>query len=240
VDSETSLWIASADAWVEFVDGIDPNREYVLDPVMDAKTDDVEGLRVLDVGCGEGRFCRKLSERGALTVGIDPTVVLLETARERHPGGEYVESGAESLPFDDESFDVVVSYVSLCDIPDYRAGISEMSRVLKPGGRMLIALHNAFATTSPSGWLKDDTGRKTVFPVDNYTFEWGSKVKWRNIEIVNYHRPMGDYMKEFLKQGLRLTSYEEPLPSPEHVMRHPVVQDYLRVPIFVVMEWKKD
>lgn len=239
MEVETSLWDESADAWVEFVDGVDPNREYVLDPVMNALTADVDGLRVLDVGCGEGRFCRVLAERGAETVGVDPTVSLLERARERHAGGEYVECGAESMPFSDGSFDMVVSYVSLCDIPDYRAGIAEMARVLTPGGRMLIALHNAFATTSPTGWIKED-GKKIVFPVDNYSFEWGSKVSWRGIEIVNYHRPMGDYMTAFLSNGLRLVSYEEPLPSPQDINAHPYLEDYLRVCIFVVQEWVKE
>ena len=232
-------WAGSAGAWVEFVDGADPNRTYVLDPVMNAKTADVAGLRVLDVGCGEGRFCRALSERGAAPVGIDPTPALLDVARTRHPEGEYVECGAEAMPFEDGAFEVVVSYVSLCDIPDYRAAIAEQARVLKPGGRMVVALHNAFVTTSPTGWLKDEGGRKTVFPVDNYTFESGSKVAWRGIEVVNYHRPMAAYMSAFLKEGLRLVSYEEPLPSPQDVTDHPYVADFLRVPVFTVLEWAK-
>ena len=232
-------WAGSAAAWVEFIDETDPNRAYVLDPVMNSKTAEVKGLRVLDVGCGEGRFCRALSERGAATVGIDPTPALLEVARARHPEGEYVECGAEAMPFKDREFDVVVSYVSLCDIPDYRAAIKEKARVLKPAGRMVVALHNAFVTTSPTGWLKDESGRKIVFPVDHYTFESASKVAWCGIEVVNYHRPMSAYMSAFLDEGLHLVSYEEPLPSPQDVTDHPDLADYLRVSVFTVMEWAK-
>ena len=50
---------------------------------------------------------------------------------------------------------------------------------------------------------------------------------------------MGDYMSAFLNEGLRLESFEEPLPSPENIKLYKNVEDYLRVPIFVVMEWTK-
>ena len=104
---------------------------------------------------------------------------------------------------------------------------------------MVVAMHNAFVTTSPTGWLKDECGTKTLFPVDHYTFESGSKVAWRGIEVVNYHRPMSAYMSAFLDEGLHLVSYEEPLPSPQDVTDHPDLADYLRVSVFTVMEWAK-
>ncbi|MCH7944848.1 MAG: class I SAM-dependent methyltransferase [Armatimonadetes bacterium] len=232
-------WAGSAAAWVEFVDATDPNRAYVLDPAMAEKAGDVRGLRALDVGCGEGRFCRLLSERGAATVGVDPTPALLEVARDRHPEGEYVEARAEQLPFEDASFDLAVSYVTLCDIPDYRRAISEMARVLKGGGRLLAAIHTPFVTTSPTGWLRDENGAKTIFPVDCYTFESGTKVSWRGIEVVNYHRPQAGYMRAFLAAGLILADYAEPLPDADAIAACPEVADYLRVPVFTVMEWAK-
>ena len=135
--------------------------------------------------------------------------------------------------------DLAVSYVSLCDIPDYRRAIAEMARVLKSGGRLLAALHTPFATTSPTGWLRDEHGAKTVFPVDHYTFESGTKVSWRGIEVVNYHRPQAGYMRAFLAAGLVLADYAEPLPDAEAIAACPSVADYLRVPVFTLMEWEK-
>lgn len=237
--AESNGWTGSAAAWVEFVDATDPNRAYVLDPAMAERAGDVRGIRALDVGCGEGRFCRLLSERGAMTVGVDPTPALLDVARARHPQGEYVECRAEELLFEDGSFDLAVSYVTLCDIPDYRRAIAEMARVLKSGGRLLVALHTPFATTSPTGWLRDEHGAKTVFPVDHYTFESGTKVSWRGIEVVNYHRPQADYMRAFLAAGLVLAHYDEPLPDADAIAAYPSVADYLRVPLFTLMEWAK-
>ena len=83
--------------------------------------DDVSGLRVLDAGCGEGRFCRMLGERGASVTGIDPTPLLIAAAHERHPGGEYALATSERLPYAHNSFDLVVNYVSLVETADYVA-----------------------------------------------------------------------------------------------------------------------
>lgn len=232
-------WDESAEAWAAFVDGTDSNREFVLDPVMLERCGDVRGLRVLDVGCGEGRFCRKLYELGAHTVGLDPTVALLALARSRHPEGEYVEGVAEALPFEDGAFDIVVSYVTLLDMPDYRRAIAEMVRVLKPGGKILAANLNSVSSTAIRGWNKGPDDELLHMPVDNYTFEWGAIVGWRGISIVNYHRPISDYMDAFLSHGLRLTAYLEPIPTPQSIDEHPRLAEYLRVRHFLVLEWVK-
>jgi ubiquinone/menaquinone biosynthesis C-methylase UbiE len=84
--------------------------------------------RALDVGCGEGRFSRRLKAQGVSVVGIDPTQTLPNEARQRDPGGDYQLAKAEALPFADESFDLVVSYLTLIDIPDFRLAMKEMAR----------------------------------------------------------------------------------------------------------------
>jgi SAM-dependent methyltransferase len=95
---------------------------------------------------------------------------LLETARQRDPSGDYRLGRAEQLAFDDASFDLVVSYVTLVDIPDYRAGIREMARVLKPGGSLLIANLTGFASAcADRGWVKDEDGQHLHFPLDRFS-----------------------------------------------------------------------
>jgi hypothetical protein len=114
-----------------------------------------------------------------------------------------------------------------------------MARVLRAGGRVLYANLNAFSTTAVRGWLKGAEGRDLCIPVDHYSFEWGAIVEWRGIKVVNYHRPMADVMGAFLRSGLELRAFEEPIPSPEAISRHPKLAEYLRVRHFVVMEWRK-
>ena len=231
-------WESSAKPWTDFVDCGDANREHVLDPAMLSLAGDVSGARVLDVGCGEGRFCRLLSDRGARTVGLDPTVELLGEASGRHPAGEYTLGRAELLPFHDSSFDLVVSYVSLCDIADYRAAIAEMARVLSTDGRLLVAAHNPFVSSCMCAWHKDEQGNKLHIPVDNYVEESSTRAKWRGIDVVNYHRSMEAYMTAFLEAGLVLESFAEPLPSAESIQQVPWLGEYLRVPTFMTMAWR--
>jgi len=75
-----------------------------------------------------------LRAKGIPVVGIDPTEELLAAARRRDSRGEYQIARAESLPFPDASFDLVVSYLTLIDIADFRTALKEMARVLKPKG----------------------------------------------------------------------------------------------------------
>lgn len=239
-ENPQELWDASAAAWIARVNDGDTTRPLLLDPVMLERAGDASGLKVLDVGCGEGRFCRLLSARGAEVTGVDPTVALLERARSLHPEGRYLISGGESLPFEDASFDLVVCYLVLIDIPDFRAAISEMARVLRPGGRLLIANISPFFTATDDKWKMDEETGVAHLPVEDYHRERGTRVAWADIDIINYHRSFTDYFQAFLSQPLRLTFFEEPRPSDEILGKYPSMVINWRLPFFHVMEWRRD
>jgi SAM-dependent methyltransferase len=232
-------WNASAAAWIaDMGDHGDFGRRYVLDPVMLARAEATAAARVLDVGCGEGRFCRMLARPGRLLTGVDPTAALVAHARRRDAHGHYLRGRAEALPFADDAFDLVVSYLTLIDIPDIDRAIPDMTRVLAPGGTLLVAnLTNFNTPCADRGWVTDAAGHRLHYPIDRYLEDRGIWVEWREIRIVNYHRPLRRYMKAFLDAGLQLTWFDEPEPiasaSPSRAAA------YRRVPWFVVMEWRK-
>jgi SAM-dependent methyltransferase len=232
-------WEASAGAWIaDMGEEGDFGRRYVLDPVMLARAVRRSPKKALDVGCGEGRFCRMLKLHGVDVTGIDPTPALITAARARDEAGAYLEAAAERLPFGDASFDLVVSYLSLIDIPDIQAAIAEMARVLNPGGALLIANLNSFNTAcADTGWVKDIAGQRLYYPVDNYLQERSMWIEYRNIRIRNYHRPMSSYMKALLDAGLQLAYFDEPAP----IADAPTIRarSYRRAPWFLVMEWVK-
>jgi SAM-dependent methyltransferase len=101
------------------------------------------GQRVLDVGCGTGVLACAAAERvgpRGQVVGLDPNAQMLSVAR-RKPSGIVWQSGrAESLPFDDASFDAVVSQFALMFFESKSAAIAEMLRVLRPRGRLAVAV----------------------------------------------------------------------------------------------------
>jgi SAM-dependent methyltransferase len=94
------------------------------------------GTKLLDVGCGSGYAARMAAEFGAEVTGIDVTPELLEIARERLPGAEFVEGDMDSLPFPDESFDGVVGFNAFQFADDPVGAVREGARVLRPGGRL--------------------------------------------------------------------------------------------------------
>lgn len=232
-------WEDSAQAWIAHMgEAGDFGRQFVLDAPMLARVLAGRYGSVLDVGCGEGRFCRRLKYEGARTVGIDPTQALIDHARALDPDGDYRVGRAEALAFDDGAFDLVVSYLSLIDIPDAAAAIREMARVLKPGGTLLIANltnFNTAAVVSDLGWTDLRDGRR-AFAMDHYLEERSVWTEWRGIRIVNWHRPLETYMSLLLGEGLVLRHFAEPRPQggpPDRVAR------YQRAPWFMIMEWAK-
>lgn len=101
------------------------------------------GERVLDVACGTGILVREvLSRTGAdeFVTGLDPSAGMLEVAKELAPGVEWRQGVAESLPFPDASYDVVVSQFGLMFFNDRSEALRQVLRVLKPGGRTAFAV----------------------------------------------------------------------------------------------------
>ena len=102
------------------------------------------GDRVVDVGCGPGRFLREAAERGAEAVGVDPSVrmrrlaVRFTPARLR-PKVTVLDGSAERLPLEDHSATVAWAVASVHHWADVDAGLAELHRVLTPGGRLLLA-----------------------------------------------------------------------------------------------------
>lgn len=232
-------WNESAGAWIAAQDERgDWSRQNIVDAAMLARIEGRGYRAALDVGCGEGRFCRILRQRGIDAIGIDPTAALLEQARRRDPDGDYRSGRAEKLDFEDDRFDLVVSYLTLIDIADFREAIAEMTRVLKPGGRLLVANITSFVSACVAdGWVKDEEDRYLHFKVDRYLDEFPQWVEWQGIRIENWHRPLGAYMSTFLNNGLVLKFFEEPAPAATDDSLRATLNR--RVPWFLVMEWSK-
>ena len=97
---------------------------------------------VLDVACGAGNATIPAAKTGAKTTGLDITPELLEAGRaaaaEAGVEIEWVEGDAEQLPFEDGSFDVVMSVFGSMFAPDHRGAAAELARVLRPGGRLAV------------------------------------------------------------------------------------------------------
>ena len=207
----------------------------MLDPPIGKILGDVQGKSVLDLGCGEGRFTRILSSKGAIVTAIDPVPEFIAHAKSLDPSSTYIEAFAESIPLPDQSFDAIVSYLTVIDIDDLEAASREIIRLLKPGGQLVIAtIANMSSCTAE--WVKDAEGNKLYRTVDRYMEHFSMDIEWSNIRIVNHHRPLSYVLGLFLKSGFVLTDFLEPLPPTDNRF----YEEEFRCPTFQIYSLRKE
>ena len=110
-----------------------------------AQLGDIAGLQVLEIGCGVGEFSRLLAERGARVTGADISRVAIEETGHQLEGFEGTEAMVADIcavPFRDESFDLVVSLETIEHSSDPRKALSELVRVTRRGGRLIVSNPN--------------------------------------------------------------------------------------------------
>lgn len=237
-DPDENGWHTSAPAWIERTgDKGDFARACVLDKIMLERSLLHSPENALDIGCGEGRFCRMLTQKGIATTGVDPVQPMIEEAQRCHAAGDYRFGFAEQLDFQDESFDLVVSYLALIDIDDIASATSEMARVLRPGGHVLVANLTAFSTSSaPHGKKTCPDSGENFRPLGTYLQARRDWFEWDGVRVQNWHRPLSTYMKLFLASGLTLTHFDEPEP---HSGSQDRIEAYKEMPFLMTMEWQK-
>jgi SAM-dependent methyltransferase len=127
------LWGARPADWALNEDRQTPTYEAAL-----ARVGLAAGQAVLDIGCGVGSFLRLVAERGARAFGLDASAALIDFARQRLPEADLRVGDMESLPYQDDTFDLVTGFNSFFFANDIVAAVQEAGRVAKPGAAVVI------------------------------------------------------------------------------------------------------
>lgn len=109
---------------------------------------------VLDVACGSGvltRYAHARSGQSGRVAGVDPAPGMIAAAREVEPDIEWFLGSAEALPFDEATFDCVISQFGMMFFQDRQKAAGEMFRVTKPGGRLAVAVWNSIENNRAYG-----------------------------------------------------------------------------------------
>ncbi len=137
--AQAELWGERARDWADVMEGWNgwgvPVYRHILERITVGSDS-----RVLDIGCGAGRFCRIAADRGARVSGLDATPALIEIARERIPDGDFHVGDMEQLPWPSDAFDVVTGFNSFFIAADIVSALAEARRVGRPGAPVAMTV----------------------------------------------------------------------------------------------------
>jgi SAM-dependent methyltransferase len=137
--------IDAYDTWHENLDAAEDPIDTPWHQMAVPHVPELDGRRVLEIGCGRGGFSAYLASRGADLVAADfsPAAVRMATRRlEHYPDAEAVVADIGAIPYDRESFDVVISLDTIEHVPHPALAVAELVRVLRPGGRLVLTTNN--------------------------------------------------------------------------------------------------
>jgi SAM-dependent methyltransferase len=228
-------WESQAGNWAEFVrtTGRDSSHEDINVPALLGLLPE-PGARTLDLGCGEGRLSRFLRSRGYRVAGVDASPSMVRLAVSHDDAVPAVLADAAALPFPDETFDLVVAYMSLHDMDRMPEAVAEAGRVLEPGGRLCAAIPHP--VNSAGSFRGRDADAPFVIDgsyLDQAVADWVAEGGGIQLTFHSEHRPLEAYSRALEAAGLLIEAIRE-LRAPDTVVAgDPGARRWQRIPLFL-------
>jgi len=217
------------------VKGLDGAAEW---PALKALLPELRGLRVVDLGCGFGWFCRWAQQQGAAAVlGIDVSKKMLARARAAATDAAitYLEADLERAELPQAAFDLAYSSLALHYVEDLGGLLAKVRRALAPNGRLVFSVeHPIFTAPTQPGWSLGVDGRKT-WPVDSYLCEGPRRTDWLAKGVIKQHRTLTTYLSLLLGLGFTLSHIEEWGPTDEQIAARSALADERQRPMFLLV-----
>ncbi|RDI60596.1 class I SAM-dependent methyltransferase [Nocardia pseudobrasiliensis] len=184
---------------------------YYERPAMLELAGEVSARRILDAGCGSGALTAMLRDRGAHVTGIDASTRMLNLARQRLgvDSDLRVADLADPLPFTDDSFDDVIASLVFHYLEDWGPTLTEIRRVLKPKGRLLISVDHPFVAY---GFQRQAGHAPNYFETYRWNFEW--TLAGESVPMSFWARPLHAMTDAFDTAGFHIRAIVEPQPVP--------------------------
>jgi SAM-dependent methyltransferase len=232
----------NAEFWIEIIrNHRDKYREGLTNSAVLNAVGNPEGLAVLDAGCGEGYLSRKLANEGAVVTGIDSSAELIKAALTHELASKLPVSfdvgSVDSLPYDAESFDLVLCNHLMNDLQNPEQALKEFSRVLRARGRLVILmLHPCFYNKHAERGQTENN-----LPADSY-FQTRGVVQ--NFEVdglespvanTSWLRPLESYTEALRESGFVITRLTEPHPSQQMIQEDEWWRTGFSRPLFMLL-----
>ena len=199
----------------------------------------LQGKCVLDLGCGYGWHCKFAVEQGAIRVlGLDLSRKMLEEAQKcnNESAIEYRVCGIEEYAYPPDTWDCVISNLTLHYIEDIEWVFKNVYRTLKSNGVFLFNIeHPVFTAGVGQDWVYSEDGRPLYWPIDNYFMPGERKTHFLGCTVMKQHHTLTQILMGLLHNGFAIAAVEEAQPS-EEMLDIPGMRDELRRPMMLLVK----
>jgi len=219
----------------------DSPNESLEKPVFLQLLGDVQGQKVLDLGCGDGMFALELFEAGCSNYyGIDASEKMVQIANKvlKDRPANIDHSTIESWDCPEQQYDIVISRLALHYIQQIEEIFQKTYDCLKPNGRFVFSIVHPIITSSDKS--RQPGSRREDWIVDNYFSGGLRKVVLRNNYVNQYHRSVEDLYMGLQKSGFTIESLRESRPMREYFENEELFIRRSRIPLFLFISAVKE
>ncbi|MEK3887507.1 class I SAM-dependent methyltransferase [Bacillus sp. FSL K6-3431] len=205
------------------------NIAYERPAMISQLPESIANKHILDAGCAAGWYTLQLAKLGAKVTATDisPNMVAATKRRVGEKSDVFCMNLEDKLPFEDESFDFIVSSLVLHYIKDWNKTFSEFRRILKPEGKLLFSVHHPFMDIKMSE-------SKDYFSTELIIDEW--KRGGKMLEVPFYRRPLHLILKETLEY-FTIERVVEPQPTIKFKALEPEkYENLMKNPHFIIIK----
>lgn len=203
---------------------------------------ELQGKKVLDLGCGYGWHCRYAAQMGASQIlGIDSSEKMIAKAAADNSDVQirYEVCSIEEYDYPENFYDLVVSNLVLHYLEDLDSVYQNVYRTLKSGGCFLFNIeHPTFTAGVNEDWIYDENGNPQYWAIDNYYYPGERETKFLGKQVVKQHHTLTQILNPLIKCGFQMEAIEEAMP-PADMMDIPGMRDEMRRPMMLLVKVKK-
>ncbi|MEQ8677269.1 MAG: class I SAM-dependent methyltransferase [Aggregatilineales bacterium] len=215
-----------------------PNETLEL-PIIRELVGDVNGKRVLDIGCGDGLYGTTLLEAGATQyTGIEPAQRMFKLAQKNlfsHNNADVHHRSAEQWAYIPDDFDLVISRLALHYVGEIASVFNGIYQTLSVGGKFVFSVEHP-VITSCNRSLEQTGGLRQDWIVDDYFITGLRHVKWMGGEVIKYHRTIADYYALLQQVGFHIQALRESAPERQNFAENDgeLFRRRQRIPLFLL------
>lgn len=209
-------------------------------PILLELIGNVDGKRVLDLGCGDAEIgVELLQQGGASYLGVEGSENMTLAAANNLEGttGQVIHSSMEEWQPQPEQLDLVVSRFALHYIEDLMSVFQKVYNSLVPGGKFVFSVQHPILTSSSKS--AESSGRRTDWIVDNYFNQGERSEPWIGKKVIKYHRTAEEYFSLLLAAGFVIEDLREGTPRVDNFPSREEYERRMRIPLVLLLSGRK-